>query len=230
VEGISNKVNDNQSNSKMNHNRLNNKVDENQSNNKVDDKWNRKKWYLWIISIIIILAMITYYVFSKNEGNINLITFIASVSSIVLAISTIIIGKSYNKATGAVLKHIESLVENITDELEHRLDGLEDIKSSLENLPENTPEKKELLDKVEKMEEVIITSPLLASERSHHEDKKIRDYEKRIRSGQRKLYKYSNEFKDSTSEKKKIKIQNRTSSREEKIKLADEKLKKIMDK
>jgi len=205
-------------------------MDDKQSNKKMDEHWNKKKRYLWTISVIIILALTTYYILSKNEGNIDLITFVASVSSIVLAISTIIIGKSYNKATGEVLEHIEILVENITDELEHRLNGLEDIKISLENLPENTPEKKDLLDKVEKMEAVIISSPLLASERSHHDDNRIRKYEKKIRSGQRKLYKYNNDLKDSTSNKEKIKIQNRTSSREEKIKLADEKLKKITDK
>ena len=205
-------------------------MDDKQSNKKMDEHWNKKKRYLWTISVIIILALTTYYILSKNEGNIDLITFVASVSSIVLAISTIVIGKSYNKATGEVLEHIEILVENITDELEHRLNGLEDIKISLENLPENTPEKKDLLDKVEKMEAVIISSPLLASERSHHDDNRIRKYEKKIRSGQRKLYKYNNDLKDSTSNKEKIKIQNRTSSREEKIKLADEKLKKITDK
>ena len=205
-------------------------MDDKQSNKKMDEHWNRKKRYLWTISVIIILALTTYYILSKNEGNIDLITFVASVSSIVLAISTIVIGKSYNKATGEVLEHIEILVENITDELEHRLNGLEDIKISLENLPENTPEKKDLLDKVEKMEAVIISSPLLASERSHHDDNRIRKYEKKIRSGQRKLYKYNNDLKDSTSNKEKIKIQNRTSSREEKIKLADEKLKMITDK
>jgi len=207
-----------------------NKVNDKQSNKKVKDNWNRKKRYLWIISVIIILALITYYIFAKNDGNIELITFVASVSSIVLAISSIIIGKSYNKATGEVLEHIELLVENITDELQHRLNNLEDIKDSLENLPENIPEKKDLLDKVEKMEEVIITSPLLASNRSHHEDNKIKNYEKKIRSGQRKIYKYNNDLKESSSEKEKIKIQNRTNNREEKIKLADEKLKEITNK
>jgi len=207
-----------------------NKVNDKQSSKKVEDNWNRKKRYLWIISIIIILALITYYIFAKNDGNIELITFVASVSSIVLAISSIIIGKSYNKATGEVLEHIELLVENITDELQHRLNNLEDIKDSLENLPENIPEKKDLLDKVEKMEEVIITSPLLASNRSHHEDNKIKNYEKKIRSGQRKIYKYNNDLKESSSEKEKIKIQNRTNNREEKIKLADEKLKEITNK
>jgi len=207
-----------------------NKVNDKQSSKKVEDNWNRKKRYLWIISVIIILALITYYIFAKNDGNIELITFVASVSSIVLAISSIIIGKSYNKATGEVLEHIELLVENITDELQHRLNNLEDIKDSLENLPENIPEKKDLLDKVEKMEEVIITSPLLASNRSHHEDNKIKNYEKKIRSGQRKIYKYNNDLKESSSEKEKIKIQNRTNNREEKIKLADEKLKEITNK
>ena len=137
------------------------KVNDKQSNIKIDQNWNKKKRYLWIISIIIIVALITYYILSKNERNIDLITFVASVSSIVLAISTIIIGKSYNKATGEVLEHIESLVENITDELEHRLNNLDEIKESLENLPENMPEKKGLLDKVEKIEEVIINSHLL---------------------------------------------------------------------
>ena len=207
-----------------------NKVNDKQSSKKVEDNWNRKKRYLWIISVIIILALITYYIFAKNDGNIELITFVASVSSIVLAISSIIIGKSYNKATGEVLEHIELLVENITDELQHRLNNLEDIKDSLENLPENIPEKKDLLDKVEKMEEVIITSPLLASNRSHHEDNKIKNYEKKIRSGQRKIYKYNNDLKESSSEKEKIKIQNRTNNREEKIKSADEKLKEITNK
>ena len=205
-------------------------MNDKQSTKKVEDNWNRKKRYLWIISVIIILALITYYIFAKNDGNIELITFVASVSSIVLAISSIIIGKSYNKATGEVLEHIELLVENITDELQHRLNNLEDIKDSLENLPENIPEKKDLLDKVEKMEEVIITSPLLASNRSHHEDNKIKNYEKKIRSGQRKIYKYNNDLKESSSEKEKIKIQNRTNNREEKIKLADEKLKEITNK
>ena len=207
-----------------------NKLNDKQSNKKMDQNWNKKKRYLWIISIIIIVALITYYILSKNERNIDLITFVASVSSIVLAISTIIIGKSYNKATGEVLEHIESLVENITDELEHRLNNLDEIKESLENLPENMPEKKGLLDKVEKMEEVIINSPLLASKRSHHEDNKIRIYEKKIRSGQRKLYKYNNDLKDSSSEKEKIRIQKHTNNREEKIKLADKKLKEITNK
>ena len=206
------------------------KLSDKQSNKKVDDNWNKKKRSLWIISIIIILALITYYILAKDERNIQLITFVASVSSIVLAISTIIIGKSYNKATGEVLEHIELLVENITDELQHRLNNLEDIKVSLENLPEDIPEKKNLLDKVEKMEEVIITSPLLASNRSHYEDNKIRNYEKKIRSGQRKLYKFDADLQDTSSEKGKIKIQNRTKSREEKIKIADEKLKEITNK
>jgi len=205
-------------------------VNNKQLNKKVEDNWNRKKKYLWVIGIITILALISYYIFSKNERNIELISFVASISSIVLAISTIIIGKSYNKETGQVLEHIETLVENITDELQHRLNNLEEIKISLENLPEDMPEKKDLLDKVEKMEEVIITSPLLASEKSHHEDNKIRIYEKKIRSGQRKLHKYNDDLKESTSQKDKIKIQNRTNDRIEKIKSADEKLKKIMDK
>ena len=207
-----------------------NKVNDKQSNKKMNDNWNKKKRYLWIISIIIILALITYYILAKDDRNIEIITFVASVSSIVLAISTIIIGKNYNKATGEVLEHIELLVENITDELQHRLNSLEDIKISLENLPEDIPEKKALIDKVEKMEDVIITSPLLASNRSHHEDNKIRKYEKKIRSGQRRLHKYKNDFQDSSSEKEKIKIQNRTNNREEKIKSADEKLKEIINK
>ena len=205
-------------------------MNDKQSSKKVEDNWNRKKRYLWIISVIIILALITYYIFAKNDGNIELITFVASVSSIVLAISSIIIGKSYNKATGEVLEHIELLVENITDELEYRLDNLDDIKISLEKLPENIPEKKDILDKVEKMEEEIIASPLLASVRSHHEDNKIRIYERKVQSGQRKLDKYDNDLANSLSEKEKIKIQNRTNRKEEKIKSANEKLKSITDK
>jgi len=205
-------------------------MSKNQPSKKADSIWKRKKIYLWITGIVVILALIAYYVTSKSEKNIELISFIASISSIMLAISSVIIGKNYNKATGEVLEHIESLVVNITDELEYKLNSLEDIKSSLENLPENMPEKKDLLDKVEKMEEVIITSPLLASERSHHEDNQIRNLEKKIRSGQRKLYKYNNDLKDSSSEKEKAKIQNRANDREEKIKSADEKLGKIKNK
>lgn len=201
-----------------------------QSNEKMDHIWKRRKIYLWIIGTIIILALISYYLVSKNEKNIELISFVSSISSIVLAISTIIIGKSYNKATGEVLEHIQLSVESITDELQNRLNSLEDIKISLENLPENMPGKKDLLDQVEKMEESIITSPLLASERSHHEDNKIRNYERKIRSGQRKLYKYNHDLNDSLSEKEQIRIQNRTSKREEKIKLADEKLKDVTGK
>ncbi|NCC87002.1 MAG: hypothetical protein EOM05_03915 [Clostridia bacterium] len=202
----------------------------NQSNKNTDKIWKKKKIWLYIISIIIILALIPFYIMSKNEKIIGLIFFIASIASIILAISTIIIGKNYNRANGEVLEHIELLVENITDELEHRLSNLDDIKISLKNLPEDMPEKKDILDKVAKMEEEIITSPLLASERSHHEDKKIRKYERTIRTGQRRLYKYDNYLKDSSSEKEKIKIQNRTNNRKEKIKLADEKLKEIINK
>ena len=205
-------------------------MSKNQPSKKADSIWKRKKIYLWITGIVVILALIAYYVTSKSEKNIELISFIASISSIMLAISSVIIGKNYNKATGEVLEHIESLVENITDELEHRLNNLDEIKESLENLPENMPEKKGLLDKVEKMEEVIINSPLLASKRSHHEDNKIRIYEKKIRSGQRKLHKYNNDLKDSSSEKEKIRIQKHTNNREEKIKLADKKLKEITNK
>jgi len=201
-----------------------------QLSKKTRDRWRWKKIFLWIIGDIIILALILYYVVSKNERNIELITFVASISSIVLAISSIIIGKSYNKDTGDVLEHIELLVEDISDELQHRLNSLEDIKISLEKLPENMPEKKDLLDKVEKMEDVIMTSPLLASERSRHEDNKIRIYEKKIRSGKRKLFRYNNNLNDNISEKEKIKIQNKTIIREEKIKLADKKLKEITDK
>jgi len=200
-----------------------------QLNKKNDDKLNKKKMYLWTIGIIIIIVMILYYIMSKNVKNIGLISFIASISSIVLAISSIIIGKYYNKATGKVLENIELSIETITDELQHRLNNLDEIRLSLENLPENMPEKKDLLNKVEKMEEEIITSPLLASERSHHEDNKIRNYERKIRTGQRKLYKYNNNLKDTSSEKEKNKIQNRTNDKEEKIKLLDEKLKKITD-
>jgi len=205
-------------------------MSDDQLNEKPDNVWKRKKIYLWIIGIIVILALISYYIVAKSEKNIELISFIASISSIVLAVSTIIIGKSYNKATGEVLEHIELLVENITDELEYRLDNLDDIKISLEKLPENIPEKKDILDKVEKMEEEIIASPLLASVRSHHEDNKIRIYERKVQSGQRKLDKYDNDLANSLSEKEKIKIQNRTNRKEEKIKSANEKLKSIMDK
>lgn len=199
-------------------------------NKKIDDMLTRKKLLLWIIGEIIIVALVLYYILSKNEKSIELISFIASISSIVLAVSTIIIGKHYNKASGDVLEHIEFLVENITDELQHRLNGLEDIKSSLENLPENIIEKKGLLDKVEKMEEEITTSPLLVSERNRHEDKKIRNYERKIQLGQKKLYKYNNDLEDSPSEKEKIRIQNKRNNKEEKIKLTNEKLKKIVEK
>lgn len=160
----------------------------------MDVVWKKKKMYLWIIGSIIILALILYYVMSKNEKSIELISFIASISSIVLAISAIIVSKSYNNSTGEVLGHIELLAETIIDELQHRLNNLEDMKTSLENLPGNTPERKELLDKIEKMEEEIITSPLLVSERSHHEDNEIRNYERKIHSGQRKLYQYNNDL------------------------------------
>jgi len=202
-------------------------VSNNQLNKNFDDIWKKKKLYLWIIGGLIIVALILYYILSKNEKSIELISFIASISSIVLAISTIIVGKCYNKATGEVLEHIESLTENITDELQHRLNGLEDMEILLEKLPESMAEKNDLLDKVKQMEEEIITSPLLASQRSHHEDFKIRKYEKKIRSGQRKLYKYDNDLKDDVSEKEKIKMQNKTNNVEEKIKVADDKLKKI---
>jgi predicted DNA-binding protein YlxM (UPF0122 family) len=201
-----------------------------QLNKKTDDVWKKKKKWLWIIGSIIILALISYYVMSKNKKNIQLISFIASISSIVLAISTIIISKNYNKSTGEVLEHIGLSVEIITDELQHRLDNLEDMRTALESIPNDVPEREELLEKIEEMEEVIITSPLLASERSHHEDNEIRNYERKIRSGQRKLYQYNNDLKESSSEKERTKIQEKINSIETKIKAADEQLKKIMDK
>ena len=192
--------------------------------------WEKKKKYLWIFGSITILTLILYYVMSKNEKNIELISFIASISSIVLAFSAIIISKNYNKATGEVLEHIELSVEDIIDELQHRINNLEDMKISLKNLPSDIPEKKELLEKIEEMEEVIITSPLLASERSHHEDNEIRNYEKRIRSGQRKLYEYNTDLKESTSERDKTKIQGKIDNTIAKIKQADEQLKEFMNK
>ena len=204
------------------------RVNNDQLNKKTDVVWRRKKRRLWIIGSIIILALILYYIMSKNEKNIELISFIASISSIVLAFSAIIIGKNYNKSTGEVLEHIELAVGVITDELQHRLDNLEDMKMSLENLPSSIPERAELLDKIEKMEEVIITSPLLASERSHHEDNEIRNCERKIRSGQRKLYQYNNDLKDSSSEKDRSKIQEKINDTKAKIKLVDEQLKEIM--
>lgn len=199
----------------------------NELNKKMDFIWKKKKRYLWIVGSIIIVALILYYVMSKNKKSIELISFIASISSIVLAISAIIIGKNYNKSTGQILEHIELSVEIITDELQHRLNNLEDMKISLENLPSNIPERKELLDKIEKMEEEIESSPLLASERSHHEDNEIRSYERKIRSGQRKLYQYNIDLKESSSEKDRTKIQEKINNTEAKIKLADEQLKEI---
>lgn len=192
--------------------------------------WKKKKIYLWIIGAIIILALILYYVMSKNQENIKLISFISSISSIVLAISAIIISKNYNKSTEEVLEHIELSVETITDELKHRLNNLEDMRMSLENLPSDIPDREELLDKIEKMEEEIISSPLLASDRSHHEDNEIRNYERKVRSGQRKLYKYNNDLKDSSSDKERTKIQEKINDTEEKIRLADEKLEEIIHK
>jgi len=194
------------------------------------DIWINKKLYLWVIGDIIILAMLLYYMFSGNQKSIELISFIASIASIVLAITSIIIGKYYNKATGEVLKHIELSVASITDELQHRLNSLEEIKLSVQSLPENSPEKEGLLNQVQKMEEVIITSPLLASARNHHEDNEIRKLEKRIRFGQRKLDKYNNDSMDSTSDKEKTKIHERMNHREDKIKSAEENLKKYTEK
>ena len=206
------------------------RVSKDQITKKTNAVWKKKKIYLWIIGGIIILALILYYVIFKNEGSIKLISFIASISSIVLAISAIVIGKNYNKSNEEVLEHIELLVETITDELKHRLNNLEDMRMSLEDIPSDIPERKELLDKIEKIEQEIITSPLLASERSHHEDNEIRDYERKIRSGQRKLYKCNNDLKESSSEKERIKIQEKISNTEAKIRLANEQLKEIMDK
>lgn len=206
------------------------RVSKNQITQKTNVIWKKKKVYLWIIGGIIILALILYYVIFKNEGSIKLISFIASISSIVLAVSAIIIGKNYNKSNEEVLEHIELLVETITDELKHRLNNLEDMRMSLGNISSDIPERKELIDKIEKIEEEIITSPLLASERSHHEDNEIRDYERKIRSGQRKLYKYNNDLKEVLSEKERIKIRGKISNTEAKIRLADEQLKEIMDK
>jgi predicted DNA-binding protein YlxM (UPF0122 family) len=203
------------------------RVSKNQLIKKTDDDWKKKKIYLWIIGAIIILALISYYVVSKDEKSIEMISFIASISSIVLAISTIIISKNYNKSTGEVLEHIESSVDTIIDELKHRINTLEEMKISLKNLPGNTPEREELFDKIEEMEEEIITSPLLASERSHHEDNEIRKYERKIRSGQRKLYQYNNDLKESSSEKERIKIREKMDNTEAKIKLEDEQLKEI---
>lgn len=203
------------------------RVSKNQLIKKTDDDWKKKKIYLWIIGAIIILALISYYVVSKDEKSIEMISFIASISSIVLAISTIIISKNYNKSTGEVLEHIESSVDTIIDELKHRINTLEEMKISLKNLPGNTPEREELFDKIEEMEEEIITSPLLASERSHHEDNEIRKYERKIRSGQRKLYQYNNDLKESSSEKERIKIRGKMDNTEAKIKLEDEQLKEI---
>ena len=194
------------------------------------DIWINKKLYLWVIGDIIILAMLLYYMFSGNQKSIELISFIASIASIVLAITSIIIGKYYNKATGEVLKHIELSVASITDELQHRLNSLEEIKLSVQSLPENSPEKEGLLNQVQKMEEVIITSPLLASARNHHEDNEIRKLEKRIRFGQRKLDKYNNDSMDSTSDKEKTKIREKMNHREDKIKSAEENLKKHTEK
>ena len=194
------------------------------------DIWINKKLYLWVIGDIIILAMLLYYIFSGNQKSIELISFLASIASIVLAITSIIIGKYYNKATGEVLKHIELSVASITDELQHRLNSLEEIKLSVQSLPENSPEKEGLLNQVQKMEEVIITSPLLASARNHHEDNEIRKLEKRIRFGQRKLDKYNNDSMDSTSDKEKTKIREKMNHREDKIKSAEENLKKYTEK
>ncbi len=201
-----------------------------QLNKKTDVEWEKKKRYIWIVGAAIILALVLYYVLSKNEQSIRLISFISSVSSIVLAFSTIIISKNYNRSTGEVLEHIDSSVEAITDELQHRLNDLEDMKVSINNFPSSIQEKKELLYKIEKMEEAIITSPLLASERSQHEDNEIRNYERKIRAGQRKLYKYENDLTESSSEREKIRIQEKKSITEEKIKSADEQLKGITDK
>lgn len=206
------------------------RVSKDQITKKTNGVWKKKKIYLWIIGGVIILALILYYVIFKNEGSIKLISFIASISSIVLAISAIIIGKNYNKSNEEVLEHIELLVETITDELKHRLNNLEDMRMSLEDIPSDIPERKELLDKIEKIEEEIITSPLLASKRSHHEDNEIRDYERKIRSGQRKLYKYNNDLKESSTEKERMKIREKIGNTEAKIRLADEQLKEIMDK
>jgi len=188
------------------------------------------KVILYICNKYLILAMLMYYIFSGNQKNIELISFLASIASIVLAITSIIIGKYYNKATGEVLKHIELSVASITDELQHRLNSLEEIKITVESLPENTPEKEDLLNQVQKMEEVIITSPLLASGRSHHEDNEIMKFERKIRFGQRKLEKYQDESRESTSDKEKMKIYERMSQREDRIKSAEENLKKYKDK
>ena len=192
--------------------------------------WIRTKLFLWIIGSIIIFLLLLYYIMSKSKKNIELISFVTGIASIVLAISTIIIGKCYHKANGKVLEHIELLVVILTDELQHRINGLEDIKSSLENFPGNIPETKNMLDKVKKMEDEIMTSPLLALERNRHEEIKIKNYQKKIQHGQRKLNKYKDDLEESPSEKKKIKIQNRTNNREKRIKLVSDKMKQISDK
>lgn len=206
------------------------RVSKDQFSKKVDVVWKKKKRYIWIIGGVIIVILIAYYVVARNEQIIGLISFIAGISSIVLACSAIIISKNYNEFTGEMLERIELSVETVTDELQHRLYDLEDMKKTLENLPSSMPEKKELLDKIETMEEVIITSPLLASERSHHDDKEIRNYERKIRDGQRKLYQYNKDLKETSSEKERTKIQEKKNNVEEKIKSADEQMKKIMNK